>query len=101
MTRETTTKLTPERVLQEAKRFFSGDGSVFAAYPIEEGDRYVTFGTFRGQISVFADVDPEIEGRTRVRASTLREDDAVGKFITYLRSFPAARRPAASRASGG
>jgi hypothetical protein len=43
----------------------------------------VSFSTFRSNVVVAATPDPE-GGATIVRASSLRDRAAVGKFITYL-----------------
>lgn len=86
MTEETTTELTPAEVLDEARSFFTGEGAVASASIEEESDRHIVFNTFRSRITVAAFPDPEGEAPTRVRASTLREDATVAKFITYVRT---------------
>lgn len=92
MTRETTTELSPSRVLEEAKEFFTGDLSVHSAWLEEESDTHVTFSAFRSRIAVSAVPDPDGEGgRTRVRVSTLRVDEAIGKFMTHLRTLSPSR----------
>lgn len=87
MTRETTTSLSPREVLEEAKKFFTDDLSVNSAWLEEESDTHVTFGTFRSRVAVSAFPDPEGEAPTRVRLSTLRVDEAVGKFLTHIRTL--------------
>jgi len=95
MTREVTTPLTPEEAVRRAKEFFCGDQAVVSASLEEESDRHAVFNTFRSRIVVAAFPDPEREGTTRVRASTLREDGVVGRLLTYLRTIPT-DRPAGS-----
>lgn len=87
MTLETTTEMSPERVLQEAREFFTGDESVYSAWLEEESDTHLTLGTFRSKIAVSAFPDPEGEAPTRVRVSTLRIDDSIGKFMTHIRTL--------------
>jgi hypothetical protein len=87
MTLETTTSIDPERVLKKAREFFTGDESVYSAWLESESDTHLTFGTFRSKIAVSAFPDPEGEAPTRVRVSTLRVDDSIGKFMTYIRTL--------------
>lgn len=87
MTLEETTAVAPERVLEEARDFFTGDDSVYTAWLEDESDTHLTFGTFRSKIAVSAFPDPEGEAPTRVRVSTLRVDDSIGKFMTYVRTL--------------
>lgn len=84
MIRETTTTLPPDAVLAEAKQFFMSDLSVYSAWLEDESDSHVTFSTFRSRLAVSAYPDPEGEAPTRVRVSTLRVDEAVGKFLTHI-----------------
>ena len=84
MIRETTTTLPAAAVLEEAKTFFMSDLSVYSAWLEDESETHVTFSTFRSRIAVSAFPDPEGEAPTRVRVSTLRVDEAVGKFLTHI-----------------
>ena len=83
MITETTTLLTPAQVLDEARRFFTGKDSVFAATVVDESDRHVTVATFRSRLAISAWADEAIDG-TRVRVSTLRRQNAVGRFLSWL-----------------
>lgn len=87
MTLETTTEIAPEKVLAKAREFFTGDESVYSAWLENESDTHLTFGTFRSKIAVSAFPDPEGDAPTRVRVSTLRVDDSIGKFMTYIRTL--------------
>ncbi len=87
MTLEETTDIAPDRVLREAREFFTGDESVYTAWLEHESDTHVTFGTFRSKIAVSAFPDPEGEAPTRVRVSTLRVGESIGKFMTYIRTL--------------
>ncbi len=84
MTNETTTTLPAAAVLSAAKRFFTGREAIQPAWIEAESETHVSFATFRSNVLVSAFPDPEWEGMTRVRASTLRDEAAVGKFLTYL-----------------
>lgn len=86
MTNETTTSLSPERVLQEARDFFTGSHSAYQASISEESDTHIAFATFRSRLVVSAFPDPREEAPTRVRVSTLRENELVGKFLTHIRT---------------
>lgn len=90
MTHEKVTTLSGKDVLQRAKRFFAERVPHNGAFAEQEGER---FATFRGQggeeltIAVFDAPD----GGTRVRASTLFFDQAIGRFFSTL---PATEEPA-------
>lgn len=86
MTIETTTSFSPERVLREARDFFTGRDSAYQASISEESETHIAFATFRSRLVVSAFPDPREEAPTRVRVSTLREDSIAGKFITYIRT---------------
>ena len=82
MTHEMTTSLSPAEVLARAKSFFPERAPHQAAFLEEEGPQ---FAAFRGQggeeltVAVF-----EWSGGTRVRASTLLFDQAIGRFFSTL-----------------
>ncbi len=82
MTHETSTSLTPAEVLDRAKAFFAERDPARAAFVEHEGP---SFATFRGQggeeltVAAFA-----TEAGTRVRASTLLFDQAIGRFFSTL-----------------
>lgn len=83
MTSETTTSLDPRRVLEEARRFFTAEDAVWAASVVDEGERHLTLATFRSRLAI--SVWPDSEGHgSSVRVSTLRGNEAVGKFLTWL-----------------
>lgn len=86
MTSEATTELSPERVLELAREFFTGRDAVHQIAITEESDSHVAFATFRSRIVVAAFPDPEGEAPTRVRVSTLREYAVADRFVTYLRT---------------
>ena len=83
MMSETTTRLSPERVLSEARRFFTDEDAVASSAIVDESDRHITVATFRSRLAITAWPD-EAGGGTRVRVSTLRRQDAVGKFLAWI-----------------
>jgi len=83
MITETTTRLAPEQVLDGARRFFTAEDSLSAANIVSESDRHLTVATFRSRLAISAWEDQGL-GKTRVRVSTLRRQDAVGKFLSWL-----------------
>ena len=85
MITETTTRMAPEQVLSGARRFFTGEDSVSAATVVDESERHVTVATFRSRLAISAWTDDE-SGGTRVRVSTLRRQDAVGRFLLWLQT---------------
>lgn len=87
MTLETTTEIAPETVLAKAREFFTGGNSVYTASLEEESDTHLALSTFRNRIAVSAFPDPEGEAPTRVRVSTLRVDESIGKFMTWIRTL--------------
>lgn len=86
MTSETTTDLSPSDVLEMARSFFSGPEAVHTMSVSESSDTHVEFASFRSSLLVAAFPDPDGEGRTRVRVSTLREYGAADQFLTFLRT---------------
>ena len=93
---ETTTALAPDEVMAQAKRFFTRNLSLYAAFLEKEGP---TWATFRGQggeeiaLAVSAG-----EGGTRVSASTYLFDQQVARFFSSLPTVPAPT-PAAAAAT--
>ena len=83
MITEITTRLAPDQVLDGARRFFTAEDSVSAATVVDESDQHVTVATFRSRLAISAWTD-EAGGETRVRVSTLRRQDAVGRFLSWL-----------------
>jgi hypothetical protein len=85
MISETVTPLSPERVLEEARRFFTQEDSVSSANIVDESDRHLTVNTFRSRLAISAWPDDDGSG-TRVRVSTLRRQESVGKFLSWLQT---------------
>ena len=83
MITETTTRLAPAQVLDGARRFFTAEDSLSAANVVSESDRHLTVATFRSRLAISVWEDEEL-GETRVRVSTLRRQDSVGQFLSWL-----------------
>jgi hypothetical protein len=83
MISETITALDPEAAIEVAKRFFTDPRSPLPATVIEQGEGHLAVETFRSTVAVSAVQDPDGRG-TRIRVSTLRRNDAVGKLLTLL-----------------
>ncbi len=82
MTHEALTTLSGAEVLLRAKRFFQNRMPSSAAFPEKEGPTWLALRGQGGEeiaLSVSG-----TEGGTRVRASTLLFDQAVGRFLSTL-----------------
>lgn len=99
MTSETTTDLSPAEVLELARAFFTGPDAVCDLSISGSSETHVEFASFRSSVIVGAFPDPEEDGRTRVRASSLREYAAVDQFLTFLRTASETVEPRAPGAS--
>jgi hypothetical protein len=90
MTHDTHTALSPAEVLDRAKAFFAERAPHSAAFLEKEGPGYAVFRGQGGEelaLAVFTGASG-----TRVRASTLFFDQAIGRFFSTL---PAAGEAAA------
>jgi hypothetical protein len=82
MTYEAMTSLAGEEILARAKKFFQERVPNNAAYPEKEGPTWLVLRGQGGE-EVALSVTT-VAGGTRVRASTLLFDQAVGRFLTTL-----------------
>jgi hypothetical protein len=83
---ETTTGLTPAQTLEEAKKFFSRQNGVYAAFPEQEGPTHITLRGQGGEevvIAAFPDA-----GGTKVTGSTYLFDQQVARFLSTLAPAP-------------
>lgn len=85
MITETVTDLAPEVVIREARGFFTDEGALHSATIVDESETHLTLGMFRSRLAISAFPDGD-SGRTRVRVSTLRRNDAVGRFIAFIKT---------------
>jgi hypothetical protein len=82
MVHEMTTTLAGPDVIGRAKQFFAQRMPQSAAFPESEGPAFLTLRGQGGEeiaLAVFAG-----DGVTRVRASTLFFDQAIGRFLSTL-----------------
>lgn len=77
-----TVALPPSDVLVRAKRYFAERLPAQAAYPEKEGPQFVVLRGQGGE-EVVVSATP-VDGATRVRASTLFFDQALGRFLSTL-----------------
>jgi len=82
MVHETTTTLPGPEVIGLAKQFFANRMPQSAAFPETEGPGFLTLRGQGGEEVALAVFDAD--GVTRVRASTLFFDQAVGRFLSTL-----------------
>ena len=82
MTHETVTVLPGPDILRRAKQFFQERVPSSAAFPEKEGPNWLTLRGQGGE-EIAISVSPA-PGGTRVRASTLFFDQAVGRFFSTL-----------------
>lgn len=83
MITEVVTRLSPREVIEEARRFFTDEGAFHSATIVDEGESHLTLGMFRSRLAISA-YPGASEGETRVRVSTLRRNDAVGRFLALV-----------------
>ncbi|MGH7538174.1 MAG: hypothetical protein ACREMF_06045 [Gemmatimonadales bacterium] len=83
MTHTTTVTLAPAEVLARAKGFFAERLPHHAAFVEMEGPQFVVLRGQGGEEVVFH-ATPIAGGESRVRASTLFFDQAVGRFLSTL-----------------
>ena len=82
MTYETTTTLLPPQVLARAKAFFAERNPNSAAFPEREGPNFLTLRGQGGEEVVIAAIAAGYG--SRVRASSLFFDQAIGRFFSTL-----------------
>ena len=87
MTHQTSTSISGAEVIRRAKQFFQERVPSSAAFPEKEGPAWVTFRGQGGEEIALAVTD--CSGGSRVRASTLFFDQAVGRFFSTLPSMRA------------
>jgi hypothetical protein len=84
MTTETTARIPPGAILDAARDFFTGPDRMADAWIESESDSHLSFCTFRGNLSIAAVPDPDEEGGSRIRITTLRDEGLVPRLVTYL-----------------
>lgn len=76
------TAAAPAEVIAEAKRFFAGQNGIYAAFPEQESERHLTLRGQGGE-EIALGVE-EVDGGTRVTASTYLFDQQVARFFSSL-----------------
>jgi hypothetical protein len=82
MTYETTTTLQPAQVIAWAKVFFAERNPNSSAFPEKEGPNFLSLRGQGGEEIAITAIGGD--GATRVRASTLFFDQALGRFFSTL-----------------
>lgn len=90
MITEVATTLSPEAVIEEARRFFTDEEAFHSATIVDESDTHLTLGMFRSRLAISA-FPGKREGETRVRLSTLRRNDAIGRFLALIETGGSSR----------
>ena len=85
---ETITTLDPAETLLAAKRFFSRQNGIYAAFPEQESSSHLTLRGQGGEEIVIG-AFPE-NGRTKVSGSTYLFDQQVARFFATLPPVPVA-----------
>lgn len=82
---ETTTSVPPADVLERAKRFFSANNSIYAAYIEREGPQYVTLrGQGGEELIVHAGPAAAAASGTAVTGSSYLFDAQIARFFATL-----------------
>ena len=79
---ETTTSMAPAEIIAAAKRFFAVENRSYAAYPEQEGPRYLTLRGQGGEEIVVSAI--AADRGTRVSGSTYLFDQQVARFLSTL-----------------
>jgi hypothetical protein len=79
---ETTTSLSPDEVLDVAKRFFARRNSIYTAFPDMEGPTFVSLRGMGGEEAVIGVTTRD--GVTVVSGSTYMFDGQIARFLSLL-----------------
>jgi hypothetical protein len=86
MTTETTTPLSPAEAIAESKRFFTRTLIGYSGTIEDETDTSLLLNDFRNRIAISVIAPEQGETSTRVRVSTLRPDERVAKYVSFIRT---------------
>lgn len=86
-------------VILEAKRFFSRQNGIYAAFPEQESAQHITLRGQGGE-EIAIGVRP-VEGGTQVTASTYLFDQQVARFLAMLPPAPTIPATAGSGSGSG
>jgi hypothetical protein len=81
---QTTTSVPPADVLERAKRFFSANNSIYAAYIEREGPQYVTLRGPGGEELVVHAAPAAAASGTAVTGSSYLFDAQIARFFATL-----------------
>lgn len=82
MIHTTAARLPPAEVLKRAREFFAERVPLAAAFVEKEGPGFLVVRGQGGEEAVFSAW--EVDGVTRIRASTLLFDQVIGRFLSTL-----------------
>ena len=86
MTTETTTRLSPAEAIAESKKYFTQTLIGYSGTIEDETDTSLLLNDFRNRIAISAVPAEADEAATRVRVSTLRPDERVAKYLSFIRT---------------
>lgn len=86
MTTETTTQLSPAEAIAESRRYFTRSLIGYSGTIEDETDTSLLLNDFRNRIAISAVATEDGEAPTRVRVSTLRPDERVAKYLSFIRT---------------
>ncbi len=97
MTTETTTRLSPAEAITESKKYFTRALIGYSGTIEDETETSLLLNDFRNRIAISAVAADDDAAVTRVRVSTLRPDERVAKYLSFIRTAD----PAASATDAG
>ena len=97
MTTETTTQLSPAEAIALSREYFTRTLIGYSGTIEDETETSLLLNDFRNRIAISATADGSV---TRVRVSTLRPDERVAKYVTFIRTAGAAGTESTEAATG-
>jgi len=86
MTTETTTRLSPADAIAESKKYFTRSLIGYSGTIEDETETSLLLNDFRNRIAISAVAADDGAAPTRVRVSTLRPDERVAKYLSFIRT---------------
>lgn len=86
MTTETTTRLSPTEAITESKKYFTRALIGYSGTIEDETETSLLLNDFRNRIAISAVAADDDAAVTRVRVSTLRPDERVAKYLSFIRT---------------
>ena len=97
MTTETTTQLSPAEAIAVSREYFTRTLIGYSGTIEDETETSLLLNDFRNRIAIAATADDSV---TRIRVSTLRPDERVAKYVTFIRTVGAAGSEASEATAG-